>query len=472
MQALSLLLREVKLLAVTIVITMEDDRPDGSNPMRTHMGWQDSSRIFLREYLRNPVIHTDPDHTKDNYILDWMKLANEQLFRSGAGFGLDLQNIIYRVVKDTTLNRWICRGGGGYDLVENILKDLAERDDEQNPSGPNPYRNRVIFVFRWGRKESDGENTATNCEPVQLSCSSPWVSAVYMGGYPRYVKSYDGNPVRSCLLTHEFGHYMGLWHTHDQPARRKMWEFWQAVEDGTATRENQLHDANEWLRNRSNSLDNDKENGLAYGPAVCDTPVDLGLYYCKLNGHEPCADNAVYDIEVAGGTVQETMDVDAVRDNVMGYWRCDPEQMKFTPDQVERMHHVLEQHRDNVGFRTAHIPVPRLVNSFFELASWYYRRVYLPVTCRYLQLAEPQKWWHWPIAVVVHLLGLPLQLQYRPHEAARLVPAFKPLSDLSAWRLAISTFETAAQAKTVDDDICGFTAEVAEGSDRADSDES
>ncbi|UCE17578.1 MAG: hypothetical protein JSV84_11905 [Gemmatimonadota bacterium] len=148
-----------KLLRVTAVLTARDD---GSQAL----GKIENGQVIPAEpYLRNPLKHKYP---WDNYIKDWIKLANLQLLCSGARFGLDDDCITYTLEKNTFLHEREC-----WDEPTDAQSTEEFFNQRAAESPDSPYRDSVILLFRWG-KDPD--------HPSLQACSDVTSNHVLMPG--------------------------------------------------------------------------------------------------------------------------------------------------------------------------------------------------------------------------------------------------------------------------------------------------
>src|ERR1043166_5821660 len=116
--------RIVRILRVTAILLADDD---GSRAT----GRKQGSKVTVTEgLLRDPAIHTK---SGQNYIDDWISLANKQLFVSGANFLLDRANVRYVAETNTAVNSTVCGVANEQDAVDFIAK-------KQQARGDNPYR--------------------------------------------------------------------------------------------------------------------------------------------------------------------------------------------------------------------------------------------------------------------------------------------------------------------------------------------
>ena len=129
---------------------------------------------------------------------------------------------------------------------------------------------------------------------------------------------------------------------------------------------------------------------------ILDTPIDMGMGLPLVFGEPACSGESVFSLkrydpdhlepyyendefvwwrlkpEVMNPRVfYDTVVIEpVVRRNVMSYWACDPENQRFTEDQVNRMTFVLGNQRDYQG--SVDVPVtrkriPRLARKWYKL---------------------------------------------------------------------------------------------------------
>lgn len=396
-----------KLLHVTAVLTAKDDGTQA-------LGIIKNGKVFpVEPYLRNPNKHKNPDN---NYIKDWIRLANLQLLYSGAYFGLDVDNISYVFVCNTELHEREC------DEEDKTIYSRTTQFFENSD-----YRNTVIILFRWGKNPSRIAGQA---------CSGLDSSYILMPGY--YRDQYRDQPIYqddpiyldgqlvfgNNHLSHELGHFMGLAHPFSGDLANKIAELanrgnpkkYPLLKDNLAymdgvteqdleTRKQQmLNYINTWPFSLDQDCFGDRENGIPDEYSINDTPVDLSLGLPLLYGN--IASRGSYDYtfkrypsdklkeiknatgeliwwepkEGAEKTVEDRVSVnDVVRRNIMNYWDWNPECKRFSADQVRRMHYVLNNQRSNLISRT--IPADEYLLSVKYIATEY-RRKSPPISVR------------------------------------------------------------------------------------------
>lgn len=366
-----------KLLRVVAVLTARDDGSEA-------LGVIVNGKVTPAEpHLKNPSIHLND---KDNYITDWINLANKQLRDSYADFGLDVENIVYTLEKNTILHTRECGDNNGQ-FTENYFKNHADT----NPN--SPYPDSVIIVFRWGRNTYPDNPTDQGCSDVTSSyilMPGKYRNHHYVGGQLVYGNNH---------LTHELGHFMGLTHTFsrlqdklaelvgDETTNPKNLPLTETnlpelpgmtKQDIIKKRDDGLHYIATWRF----SLDQDTGGRTDIYPnieGVSDTSADLGIVLPLLMGHMPCQGSYTYDLDryhyndLVGenedfGEPKEGAQLykeniiinDDIRLNAMSYWPCDPENMRFSMDQVTRMNYVLDNHRQKLVNRTIYFGWPGL----------------------------------------------------------------------------------------------------------------
>jgi len=377
----------LRFLPVTAVFTAPyEGYEQGTEALATEV---DGRIVPTEPYLRNPAIHTKPG---EDYVKDWLRLANLQLSNSGACFAFDMGDIKYVIEKQWFLHLQECSDDSP------VLKDSngKEYDNSQNHAlferayeyfngkardlDPN-YTDRVIFVFRWGRGDVpagqgcyqfggqvryfDDKTNEFKYKDVGLT-----VPYVLMSGKYAESRWYDGRiVVNNNQLTHEFGHYMSLLHpqtdlwgylfdlatkNHRNPNRVPL--AGSPIFTSTATSwwgvtKAQIPQIREEARNDILTLnlafDGDDSIWLDAVP-VRDTAIDPGPGLQWIFGHNACEDRA-YHFSGNGTTIPFTINA-AMRNNVMGYWECDPVAQIFSRDQVTRMQDVLAGARHNIGY--------------------------------------------------------------------------------------------------------------------------
>lgn len=363
---------EYRLLRVTAVLTARDD---GSDALGTVV---DGKAFPAAGALYDPAVHTAGG---ENYITDWIRLANLQLFQSGACFGLDVDNVTYVVEHSTMLHERECGDGKDQDTADFFANKAASPD--------SPYLNSVILLFRWGRDPSEASGQG---------CSSAASSYILMPG----VYGDDGRYLDGVLrfgnnhLTHELGHFMGLSHpfpgvahkvaslaTADNPKRLAFTTANLPEMSGLTAADLQarLEEAREYIATWPYSLEQDASGNAkvgipdAYG--ITDTPVDLSYGLPLVHGDAACTGTHTYTFQryhhtdlqkkldakgeliwwepKAGATpsVVSTVTVEeSARRNIMGYWYCATVDERFSADQVKRMNFVLAALRSTLVARS------------------------------------------------------------------------------------------------------------------------
>ena len=341
------------LLRVTAVLTAKDD---GSQALGRY---QDGKVIPMEPYLRDPGKHKTLD---DNYVKDWIQLANYQLLQSGANFGLDLQNLVYVLEKNTLLNTVDCSGPGAAQGPA-VASFITDRVNDATPG--NPYHNSVILLYRWG---ADPNN------PAGQSCSSVDSPCLLLNQYQQTPFIVDGQtkPLVNNQLTHEFGHFMGLDHTFPNIANDLM-----GIADlgGNNPLCLALIDANlpnmpgithaDLVKAEQNARDIIKAWPYSYDQDDCgdtgvipdeyaigDTPIDLGTGFPLIFGHPACSGTWQIPVALHADDSASVAVNDTVRTNVMSYWICGAAAQRFSTDQVKRMEWVLQNIRSKLISRT------------------------------------------------------------------------------------------------------------------------
>jgi hypothetical protein len=364
----------LSLMRVTAVLTA---KKDGSNAL----GRIIEGKITPAEpYLRNSAIHKNPE---DNYVRDWINLANLQLLRSGAHFALDVENLRYVLEVNDEFNAYDC-GSDTSAFVEFINK----KAQEQIPD--NPYRDSVILLFRWGGNPQ---------EPAGQACSSGLSPYIMMNRYGESPLIMDGEPqgIGNSQLTHELGHFMSLDHVAPTladdlgriaylegrnplglPLTPENIPFFcknaailnpegilinhqtcplndqtVSVSDLENAKKEATAKINEWGLKWTYDQDVGGNPGCnipnEYG--ISDTPVDLCTGFPLIFGYKACTGS--YSIKVDGKPEPFLVNED-IRLNIMSYWCCNPKLQRFSPQQVKRMEYSLKRNRSQLVGRTVY----------------------------------------------------------------------------------------------------------------------
>ena len=370
--------------------------------------------------MRNPSKHKTLD---DNYIKDWIQLANLQLFTSGARFGLDVEKINYVLVKNTFLNTLEC------DATTGLAEWVADR--MKDPAPDNPYRDSVILLYRWGSDPN---------KPTGQSCSGVDSPLLLLNRYREDPMMYDGQAYGlggDDQLTHEFGHFMGLEHTFPnvaldlanladldgrnplnlsliEPNLPKMPGV--TKDDLKEAKQKAISLIGDWKYDfDQDDFGRDVDPKIPNDYAITDTPIDLLLGLPLIFGYNACSGFEDISIKIDDGRQLTFPMNETVRGNIMSYWACNPSGQFFSNDQVARMGYVLKTYRSNLIGRTV------TVNLSCGL---------LPPLKTYIPL-DPLKarvpFWETPFWETI-----PVQAKRDPHLVEELkfidntVPAYKP----------------------------------------------
>ena len=375
-----------KLLRVTAVMTADDD---GTKAMYrlyrfpgTNLEWVVPKEPQLRDHNLHQNLLTD------NFIADWIRLANQQLLASGACFGLDVENIRYERLDDTKLNTQKCEGSTQADglYASTLLQNAG-------------YGDSVILLFTNAASET-GQGCSGLCTPTvgiedchgQINHQEGVVGVIRLPRYRTRPIPIDGTVAPgNNHLTHELGHYLGLvdiwpgslaqqlsdlsgytggwnsnglpWTSQNAPLLGKTWV------ELVNLRESAL----EVIANYGPHLvdgvppgDTDATAGPVRNPdyVIYDTPVDMGPGLAYIMGDLACEGEQTYTLNRYDYTSNprkvytETVTInDTVRDNAMNYWWCGPPRQHFSVDQVRRMTYVLETERPQVVGRVIEFTV-------------------------------------------------------------------------------------------------------------------
>lgn len=375
--------KPITLLRVTAVLTA---KADGSQAL----GEEIEGRIVpCAPHLRNPARHQSID---ENYVVDWISLANEQLLQSGANFCLDLENLQYVLERDDTLNTVECscpeKPPEALDACikhQNAVREIIA-NKISDPMEPNPYRDSVILLFRWG---------SNPYSPAGQACSGGDSQYIIINRYDEGPMRLDGGEISligtNNQLTHEFGHFMGLAHTHNGIAIElssiaylggRNSTFLPLTEDNLSQMVNisnkpraikaDLINANikavALIQNWKYQYDSDLfSDPLPQEYIIDDTPVDFLHGFPLVFGYKacPCAeypDSVTIPVEMNDGVTHDIVVNNAVRNNVMSYWTCDNRAQVFSKDQVRRMEWWLSNKKSNL--------ISRIVGIGPETCRW------------------------------------------------------------------------------------------------------
>lgn len=350
--------RPYKLLRVTAVLTAKDDGTQALGEV------VNGKARPIAPHLRNPQKHLNPD---DNYVKDWIILTNQQLLKSGANFGLDLENLKYTFEKNTLLNTIEC--WSSEDSAQQVKSFFSQKAADSSPN--NPYRDSVLILFRWGSNSN---------APAGQSCAGVDAPYIISNRYDEVPIKIDGvlRGLSNNQLTHEFGHFMGLSHpfiniANDiagisnlggrNPDALPLIEANLSMMPGVTAadlakaKEDTLKLIREWPYNYDQDI-----FGGRHPPTpppeipdtlgVMDTPIDLGVGFPLVFGYTACSGTWKIPVQFFDGSTQEINVNDSIRKNVMSYWRCDNSNQRFSSDQVKRMSWVLDNVRSNLIGRT------------------------------------------------------------------------------------------------------------------------
>lgn len=417
----------IKMLKMTAVLGANED---GTLPSRSMAEVVNGKVVPAAPYWRDPEIHHDP--LKENYIVDTIRTANRQLIKSGACFVIDLNSLKYVQAKNNALNRRNCNDpverheetldyfeqqARRWDFLQNLQLKTTNYTKPVNTLSlkrvepDNPYRNRILVVYRWGSGK----------DPVGQGCAGR-SSYILMPGQYKDSRVIDGEVFYgNDHLTHEFGHYMSLSHpfpwlanTIVSYAKKRNKDLYPLSEEylpfmqgqSLAGMEQNIDAALEKIAVWGWSLEQDTGVDPALGIpntfGITDTPVDLGLGLPLIHGDKACTGDYVYNLtRYKRGDVMPTYDVDGhfkewvvvpgvvpeeyvatvevnddVRGNIMSYWGCDCLGQTFSPDQVDRMDYYLGHKRDNIVGRTL---FPLMYEPKFDYAKRVYNEIFSPI---------------------------------------------------------------------------------------------
>jgi hypothetical protein len=387
--------------------------------------------IPAEPFLRNPAKHKDPN---DNYIVDWISMANLQLLWSGACFGLDINDIKYVIETNTVLHRREC----GDDAATSVSTDAFI--EARKISDPENYKDRVIIIFRWGKGSYPDYPTGQGCSGGVAS------SYIFMPGKYRWEPMYcDGKEVfGNNHLTHEFGHFMGLVHPFSSvtnnvaslasigndkmlPLTKENLPEMKGVteQDLLSRKEEGLNLFATWPYTLEQDCVGDQANGIPDEYAILDTPIDVGAGLPLILGKAACQGDLSFELnrynsedllpvtnangetiawEPKPGAKTHVENVslnDVVRKNIMSYWGCNPEGSRFSKDQVKRMSFILKNSRKNLVCRTIDMPPCWILKYFLSITMpppelipyvWPWDRWVWPMIGNIFKIIFPKHW--------------------------------------------------------------------------------
>ncbi|MEI7434788.1 MAG: hypothetical protein WCJ93_11110 [Methanomicrobiales archaeon] len=331
------------LLKVTVILT---SKKDGSQPLYEIVNGKVIPKTpYLRSLTRHPTLD-------DNFIKDWINLANRQLESAGCNFGLDNQDIRYVFENNDAMNTL---DGGKEADNDAIRKEIQKRVDD--PTNKDFYH-RVVLLYRWG----GGKYPDSPAGQSYTALDSP---LIILNPYRQSPIISDGENygLGDSQLTHEFGHFMSLNHTFASFAGSlaEMAE----LKDKTGIKRNPLYLP--LLKSNLNKMNGVTEaellatkmkaeqllgqkylnefDGDSYD--VTDTPIDLWLGFPLIWGYNACSTDKFVQVDAKDGKAWIPINRD-VRNNIMSYWTCFPLDQFFSPQQVMRMEKHLENNRSQL----------------------------------------------------------------------------------------------------------------------------
>ena len=220
-------------------------------------------------------------------VKKWVDQANQIFAASNVGIQLvfdpSTSGPDWETLNNTTINS-LSSGAGPW-------KEANERATK--------YPGKVVFFFRFGPdpKDPTGNGFAF---PPQSGIETNFVA----------MPGFDTSGWNPAILAHEFGHYVGLYHTFPG------WS--DDVTDTTAK-----------------AADYTKKNGNLDGDGLSDTPDDAGTAFYGKQGWNQC-DPAHASYTIAGRTITPN------RTNFMSYFNCGS--YVVSPMQVSLMRQTLQTH--------------------------------------------------------------------------------------------------------------------------------
>lgn len=239
---------------------------------------------------------------------------------------------------------------------------------------------KVVCFLRWGASANGPTGNGNAYPPPGAGPKPPHVDDLQQDyvALPNRIDPNFGllNQGNGSFVAHEFGHYLGLYHTFPGWTDRRGPVYKSIEGSGTPSAQAADQALLDYVAAGGGTADALDGDGLS------DTPPDPSPVLYQAHGQDVCAQPQITVSSAAGrSTISVTFEPDP--DNVMSYFRtcgpagAAPPPAHFSPQQIQRMHSTL-QHSSRVHLTELpcpadfhNLPVDRLQRAF---NFWVHRR--------------------------------------------------------------------------------------------------